>query len=52
MEAENRRGSFGFADENLRKAIQDKEHEINEIRKKTQIYEEEQLKKVFNTREG
>jgi hypothetical protein len=33
-------------DENLRKTLEEKEQELDEIRKKTQIYMEEQLKKA------
>jgi hypothetical protein len=38
--------SPSFVDENLRKNLEEKEQELNEIRKKTQLFQDEQLKKV------
>ena len=42
-----REGTPSIVDENLRKTLEEKEQELNEIRKKTKLYQEEQLKKAF-----
>ncbi|XP_028407963.1 MICOS complex subunit MIC19-like [Dendronephthya gigantea] len=42
---EGNRNTPSFVDENLRKTLEDKEREFDEIRKKTQFYQQEQLKK-------
>ena len=38
-------GTPSILDENLRKTLEEKEQELDEIRKKTKLYQEEQLKK-------
>ena len=47
MESGSRNGSSAFVEENLRKTLHDKEQEIMELRKKKQLIEEEQMKKVL-----